>query len=108
MRSFDTSDVQLGFEQADNNELLYRKKVSLNELENVYEIIPFAFVSGYRFAVEAFNEATGVISLVTNNSFVQDKLEVKPHGKFEYIIELPIEDVELKEDRIPILGFDEK
>ncbi len=107
LRSYVKEDEKEGFKKSSGNELIYLKAVSVNELEDAYEIIPYALISGYRFAVDSFSQETGMFSLITNNPFVQEKLKVRPHGKFEYIIEVSKDEVELIEDRMPILGFEE-
>ena len=88
------------------NAHVFIKKVSLKELEDAYEIMPYVMILGYRFAVEGYNESTGTVALVTNNPFVQEKINVRPYGKYEYIIEVPHGEIYIKEDRIPILGFE--
>ena len=75
------------------NECVFIKSISIRELEDAYEIIPYVMISGYRFAVAGRNEKTGNIALVTNNPFVQEKIAVRSYGKFEYIIELPLEEI---------------
>lgn len=107
LRSHVKVDEKDGFEKSTSNELVYLRAVSVNELDDAYEIIPYALISGYRFSVDSFCSETGLYSLVTNNPFVQEKLNVRSHGKFEYIIEVPEDEVKLIEDRIPILGFEE-
>ena len=47
-----------------------------------------------------------MVSLVTNNPFVKNKLPVRPYGNSEYIIEVPYTALEIKDDRMPILGFE--
>ncbi len=70
------------------------------------EVIPYAVISGYRFAVTGYDMETGKVMLVTANPFVKDKIDVRPYGKFEYIIEVPLGDIKIEEDRVPILGFE--
>lgn len=84
----------------------YTKKVSIDEFQDAYEIFPYVMLEGYRFSVEVVDEQTGAVSLVTCNPFVQGKVEVKPYRHDEYMIELPIERLEIKEDKISILGFE--
>lgn len=89
-----------------NNDAIFIKQVSAQELDDAYEIFPYAVVGGYRFSVEGYNEKTGTATLVTNNPFVKEKINVRPYGKHEYIIEIPHEDIQVMEDRLAILGFD--
>lgn len=106
LRSEDPLDMQLGFKAMKGNDCAFVKAVSIRDLEDAYEIVPYAMISGYRFAVAGCNEKTGNIALVTNNPFVQEKIAVRPYGKFEYIIEFPLEEIKIEEDRVPILGFE--
>ncbi|MER2090848.1 MAG: hypothetical protein ABS920_14000 [Sporosarcina sp.] len=106
LQSENPLDLKRDFKIMNNNGQVFVKQVSLNDLEDAYEIIPFAMIGGYRFAVEGFNEKSGKVTLVTNNPFVKEKMDVRPYGKFEYIVELPLGEVEVEEDRVPILGFE--
>ncbi|HJF33989.1 MAG TPA: hypothetical protein K8V56_19680 [Sporosarcina psychrophila] len=106
LQSADPLDLRNGFVEKNGNKQLYIKTVSVRELEDAYEIIPYAMIAGYRFAVEGYNEKTGKVALVTNNPFVKERIDVRPYGKFEYIIEILLEDVVIEEDRVPILGFE--
>lgn len=85
---------------------VYIKTISVEELEDAYEVIPYGMIEGYRFAVEGYDEKTGKVALVTNNPFVKERIEVRPYGEFQYIIEILLEDIVIEEDRVPILGFD--
>lgn len=80
------------------------REVSVRELDDAYEIIPFAVYGSHRFLVEGLTE-DGKAVLVTNDPFVQETLPVKPYGKHEFIIEVPLNELEIQEDHIPILGF---
>ena len=106
LQSKNQSDLQSGFKEIPGNASVFVKKISVKELEDAYEIIPFVMISGHRFAVEGYNINTGIVALVTNNPFVQKKIDVKPYGKYEYIIEISHEDICIIEDRISILGFE--
>ena len=108
LQSDDPLELENGFIEKNGKERTFIRSVSVRELEDAYEIIPYAMIKGYRFAVEGCNEKTDKVVLVTNNPFVKEKLDVRPYGKFEYIIEVPVNDsvMELREDRIPILGFE--
>jgi len=99
-------DLQNGFAKVQGKEDIFVRKVSVKELEGAYEVFPYAMHAGYRFTVEGYNEIMHTVALVTNNPFVQEKVPVRPYGKFEYIIEIPEGDIVIKEDRIPIMGFE--
>ena len=106
LQSENCLDLENGFTKKNGNKTLYIRPVSVKELDNAYEIIPYAMIEGYRFAMEGYNEVTGQVTLVTNNPFVKDKIAVRPYGKFEYIIEVSLDTIQVEEDRIPILGFE--
>ena len=106
LRSYDPNDLKNGFIKMQNDEKILIKQITIDEMEDAYEVFPFAMVKGHRFAVEAYNKCTGMVSLVTNNPYVKNKLPVRPYGKSEYIIEIPYTTLEIKDDRIPILGFE--
>jgi len=108
LQSDNPLELKNGFIEKNGKKRVFIRPVSVRELEDAYEIIPYAMIEGYRFAVEGYNEKTDKLVLVTNNPFVKEKIDVRPYGKFEYIIEISLNDVgmELKEDRIPILGFE--
>lgn len=106
LRSKNIEDLQLGFIEIQGAAKEYIKEINKEDLEDAYEIFPYAMLRGYRFAIEGYNEKTGLVGLVTSNPFVQDKIDVRAYRKDEYIIELPYEQVLIEEDRIPILGFE--
>lgn len=106
LRSEDRAELKNGFEEVEGDKRAFIRKIAISELENAYEVYPYAMLLGYRFTVEGYNEKMDTIALVTNNPFVKNKVGVKPYGKFEYIIEVPVEEIEIEEDRIPILGFE--
>lgn len=106
LRSESQSDLQNGFKEIQGDKGVSFRAVSIVELEDAYEIFPYAIHLGYRFAVEGYNEKMNTVALVTNNPFVQEKVAVQPYGKFEYIIEILKEEVDIREDRIRILGFE--
>ena len=99
-------DLERGFVEKKGNKPIFIKPVSIRELEDAYEIVPYAMIAGYRFAVEGYNEKIGKVALVTNNPFVKEKIDVRAYGKFEYIIEISLDEIRLEEDRVPILGFE--
>lgn len=106
LKSKNPYDLEIGFIRMMNNDAIFIKQVSAQELDDAYEIFPYAVVGGYRFSVKGYNEMTGTATLVTNNPFVKEKINVRPYGKHEYIIEIPHEDIQVMEDRLAILGFD--
>jgi len=106
LQSVNLLDLENGFVRKNGDQSVFIKPVSIRELEDAYEIFPYAMIAGYRFALEGYNEKTGKVVLVTNNPFVKEKIEVQAYGKFEYIIEISLDDIRLEEDRIPILGFE--
>ncbi|WP_336823338.1 hypothetical protein [Sporosarcina sp. USHLN248] len=103
----DYEDEINGFKKWSTNSDTAYKEVSVEDLDDAYEIFPYVMLSGYRFVVDTFHEKDGKVTLTTNNPFVQKKLSVTPYGRDEFRIVLPIEEVEILEDRLPILGFDE-
>ncbi|WP_203247426.1 hypothetical protein [Sporosarcina beigongshangi] len=107
LRSENPSDKEWGFRGVKGDECTFIKPVSIEELEDAYEVIPYTMILGYRFAFAGCDVETGKAILVTVNPFVQDKIDVRPYGKFEYIIEVPLEEIKIEEDRVPILGFEE-
>lgn len=106
LKSTEAADLELGFTEMQGNVGEFTRKVSVKDLEDAYEIFPYAMLTGYRFAVEDFNQEKGIVRLVTSNPFVKKKIDVKAYRKDEYIIELPYEDIVIEEDRLPILGFE--
>jgi len=106
LQSKNTLDLENGFVWKNGDKQVFVKPVSIRELEDAYEIVPYAMIAGYRFALEGYNEKTGKVVLVTNNPFVKEKVDVQAYGKFEYIIEVSLDEIRLEEDRIPILGFE--
>lgn len=84
------------------------RPVELKELDDAYEIVPYAMLGGHRFAIEGMDSDTGMVKLVTNNGFAVKKLELQPYGSNEYMIELPFHSIVIEEDRIPILGFENR
>lgn len=109
LKSKNPGDLKSGFTEIKGSiEKEYVKQITIEELEDAYEIFPYAILKGYRFAVEGYNHKTSLVSLVTSNPFVQKKIDVRAYRKEEYIIELPFEQVEIQEDRLPILGFENR
>ncbi|MCG3086544.1 hypothetical protein [Sporosarcina cyprini] len=94
-----------GFERMSGKEHVLIRSVSLKELQEAYEIVPYTMLEGYRFAVEGINQSNGKVALVTNNPFVKGKVDVQPYGSLEYIIELPVDQVDFLEERFPLYGM---
>lgn len=108
LKSEDELDLQSGFIKTGNNDEIFIKQVSVSDLQDAYEIFPYAMIDSYRFSVGGYNEELGIVSLVTNNPFVQGKIDVHPYGKDGYILEMPLEAIHIQEDRMPILGFENR
>ncbi|MDW0108468.1 hypothetical protein [Sporosarcina aquimarina] len=102
------SEIENGFSKMGGSKDSLFRAVNVNELDDAYEIVPYAILEGYRFAVETIDSSTGMTKLVTNNTFAAKKIELQPYGTDEYMIEIPIQSICLKEDRIPILGFENR
>lgn len=107
LQSDDENDIKNGFKSMDSRNV-YFKEVVLEELEDAYEIFPFAVLSGYRFSIESYNENNDMITLVTNNPYAAKKVDVSPHGMGGFHIEIPFDEITVIEDRVPILGFDDR
>ncbi len=105
LKSDNPLDLQNGFREMNNNDAKYMKKINTEELDDAYEIFPYAFLEGYRFSVEDHRKKSGVVVLATYNPFAIKKVNVQRHGQHEYIFEIPYENIEIFEDRIGILGF---
>jgi hypothetical protein len=106
LQSGNPEDKEVGFVEMGVSRNFF-KEIRIDELEGAYEVFPYAMLSGYRFALESYEKETGMVTLVTNNPFAQKKVAVSPYGKDEYRIEIPIDQVTILEDRVPILGFEE-
>lgn len=106
LKSRDALDLQNGFTKLRGNRKEFIKKIDVDDLDDAYEVFSYAMLEGYRFSVEGENYKTGMVALVTSNPFVRGKVNVRPNGNDEYIIELPFEKVDIQEERISILGFE--
>ena len=106
LQSDNEIDIENGFTSLGRRNVFF-KEVIPADLEDAYEIFPYAILSGYRFSMESYNEKTGMITLVTNNPYAAKKVDVSPHGMGEFSIEIPIEEISILEDRVPILGFED-
>lgn len=105
LQSGKPEDKEIGFVEMGMRGYLY-KEVSTDDLEDAYEIFPYAIISGYRFALESYDLDNQIVTLATNNPFAKKKVAVSAHGN-EFRIDLPMEQVDIQEDRVPILGFEE-
>jgi len=106
LQSEDPKDEEIGFKEMAGEGKLF-KEIGVEELQDAYEIFPYAMLAGHRFAIESYEKETGMVTLVTHNPYAHKLVEVVPYGKDGYRTDLPIESVEISEDRIPILGFEE-
>lgn len=98
--------LSTGFVKSLKDTDVFIKEVHVDELGDAYEVVSYAMISGYRFAVEGYNDEMGTVALVTSNPFVQKKINVHPYRQGEFIIEIPYAEIQIIEDRIPILGFE--
>lgn len=105
LKSKDILDMENGFTVSPRNKEIYIRSVSIDELEDAYEVFPYVMLKGYRFSVESADRR-GMVALVTSNPFVQGKVQVRPYGVGEFVIELPLDELTIQEDRIAILGFE--
>ncbi|MGG0642462.1 hypothetical protein ABE021_00770 [Sporosarcina gallistercoris] len=103
-----TDELKNGFSLIGGSTTSLLRAVELKELEDAYEIVPYATLGGHRFVIEGIDSQTGMVKLVTNNAFAVKKLELQPYGSDEYMIELPFQSIVVEEDRIPILGFENR
>lgn len=106
LRTSNILELANGFAPWHGNQKEFIKRVCQEEIEDAYEVFPYVMLEGYRFSVEGADFHTGMVALVTSNPFVQKKIDVKPYGMDEYIIELPISNLMIEEERIAILGFE--
>ncbi len=106
LKSTNILDLANGFAAWPGKKDVFMKKINTKDLEDAYEVFPYVIVSSHRFMVEAVNYQTGMVTLVTSNPFVQGKMNVKPYRVDEYVIECPIVELKIEEERIPILDFE--
>lgn len=104
----DVRELKNGFSRMSGSSSTFLRPVDVKELEDAYEIVPYAILGGHRFAIEGFDSLTGMVKLVTNNSFAVKKVKLQPYGSEEYMIEVPLQSITIEEDRIPILGFENR
>ncbi|WOV84487.1 hypothetical protein PGH26_00770 [Sporosarcina jeotgali] len=104
----DAKELNNGFSRMGGSTATLLRPVDVKELEDAYEIVPYAILEGHRFAIEGLDPLTGMVKLVTNNAYAVKKVELHPYGSDAYMIELPYKSITVEEDRIPILGFENK
>ena len=104
----DVKELKNGFSRMGGSTATLLRPVDVKELEDAYEIVPYAILGGHRFAIEGLDPLTGMVKLVTNNAYAVKKVELYPYGSDAYMIELPYKSITVEEDRIPILGFENR
>lgn len=105
LRSFDKSELKNGFRVGGLLKNVYLKDVTIDQLEDAYEIIPHAVFKGHDFGIAGYNEEKGIVTLVTNNPNLMKELNLESHAKYEYNIDVHINEIKILEDKVPILGF---
>ncbi|MGG4489619.1 hypothetical protein [Metabacillus idriensis] len=109
LRSTDPLDIEYGFELSKMSlAKAYVKTVEKNELDDAYEIIPTTFYKGYHFGIIGFDEAKQEVILMTSNPEAWKKLNLETHAKYEFTVDVPLNELEIIEEKEPILGFGEK
>ncbi|MCM3089241.1 hypothetical protein M3557_15080 [Bhargavaea ginsengi] len=103
----DSSLAEQGFRPQNGRPGRYIRKVSVKDLEDAYEVIPYTIYKSHRFLVEGETE-DGNLVLITSDPYVQNDVNVKPYGRHEFIIEVSPHEVDLAEERRGILGFSSK
>lgn len=106
LKSTNPLDLANGFSLWRGRENVFIKKISFSKIERAYEIIPYVMLNSHRFIVESVNHQTSKVTLVTSNPFVQQKMNVKPYRNNEYVIECPLSEVTIEEEKMPISGFE--
>lgn len=105
LRSDDIQDEDLGFSPIEEGKGQLVKEIAIRELDDAYEIVPYAMVEGHRFNVEGYDETDQLVALTSNNPYAKEKLGMRPYGRYEYIIELPIEQIQLKEEKVSLFDL---
>lgn len=108
LKSSNVLDLANGFCILGGYQDRFIKRVSFDKLESAYEVFPNVMLKSHRFMVESVNYQTDMITLVTSNPFVQKKMEARPYRNNTFIVEYPLEEVKIEEEKIPILGFESK
>ncbi|WP_026677561.1 hypothetical protein [Fictibacillus gelatini] len=108
LRSFDQSELKNGFRVGGLLKNVYLKDVSINELEDAYEIIPYCIYKGYDFGIIGYSKEKQTVTIVTSNPKAKEKLNLESPGKGEYIKKVPIQDIQIFEEKRPLFGFRNK
>ncbi|WP_257348177.1 hypothetical protein [Pseudalkalibacillus decolorationis] len=108
LRSRDQQDTEIGFSSVEGRDSLYIKKVDKSDLEDAYEIVPYAFYKGYKFGIAGFSNERKTVSIVTNDPKVRDLLKLEAPGVAEFTKDVPIHELDVKEEKRPIMGFSDK
>lgn len=106
IKSTNPLDLANGFSLWPGRENIFIKKICFAKIEGAYEIFPYVILNSHRFIVESVNQLASTVTLVTSNPFVQQKMNVKPYRNNEYVIEYPLNEVKIEEEKMPILGFE--
>lgn len=93
-----------GFRPQEGRRDRYIREVSVKELEDAYEIIPYTIYKSHRFTIEGETKDDKLV-LVTSDPYVRNDVDVKTYGRHEYIIEVAPDEVDVAEERRGILGF---
>ncbi|MFC4408831.1 hypothetical protein ACFOZY_00135 [Chungangia koreensis] len=102
LRTNDIQDKDLGFTPIEEGKGQLVKETAIRDLEDAYEIVPYAMVEGHRLNVEGFDFETKIVALTSNNPYAKEKLGMRPYGRHEYIIELPFDRVQLEEEKVSL------
>lgn len=100
-------DCHYGFQRLRDENQFY-KEVCLSKIDQAYEVFPYVMLCSYRFTVESIDLETRLVTLVTSNPFVQKKIAVKPYHAGQFMIEIPLDELQIREERIAILGFNDE
>ncbi|USK34319.1 hypothetical protein LIT25_02635 [Bacillus sp. F19] len=108
LKSIDPLTQAIGFSLAPGENSIYIKKVEPNDLDDAYEIIPTTFYKGYHFGIIGYDEAKQEVILMTSNPEAWKKLNLETHAKYEFTVDVPLNELDIIEEKEPILGFGEK
>jgi hypothetical protein len=109
LRSRDPLDKVNGFELSENSvSKVYVKNVMRQDLDDAYEIIPTTYYKGYHFGIIGFDKSTQEVILMTSNPEAWKKLNLETHAKYEFTVDVPLSELDIIEEKEPILGFGEK
>ena len=102
LRSNDIQDKDLGFSLIEEGKNQLVKETAIRDLEDAYEIIPYTTIEGHRLNVEGFDEKSSTVALTSNNPYAKEKLGMRPYGRYEYILELPLDSIQIEEERVSL------